>query len=116
MSQQPAEAERVAARLGAPDRAADYRGRAQQNHALAAQALGVPAVTDGTPAQDPDAALHWAAVAYSLAEARTLQGHPLTSDERVQYNRYQDAARSHGITEAQVREYANALSRPAVHQ
>ena len=64
-----------------------------------------PAPDDGTPTNDPAAALHWAAVAIGLAEAREQQGNPLTDDERAELDRYQDAARSHGITEQQVREY-----------
>ncbi|MDL5205113.1 hypothetical protein [Streptomyces sp. ALI-76-A] len=60
---------------------------------------------DGTPANDPAAALHWAAVAMGLAEARTEQGNPLTDDEHADYDRYQDAAHAHGFTEEQVREY-----------
>ena len=64
-----------------------------------------PAPDDGTPTNDPAAALHWAAVALGLAEARTQQGNPLTDDERTEYDRYQDAARSHGFTEQQVREH-----------
>lgn len=64
-----------------------------------------PAPDDGTPTNDPAAALHWAAVAIGLAEARTEQGNPLTDDERTEYDRYQDAARAHGFTEQQVRDY-----------
>ncbi|NUO42396.1 MAG: hypothetical protein HOV82_10190 [Streptomyces sp.] len=60
---------------------------------------------DGTPTNDPAAALHWAAVAMGLAEARAEQGNPLTDDERAEYDRYQGTARTHGFTEAQVREY-----------
>ncbi|CAL9350128.1 hypothetical protein SUDANB1_00443 [Streptomyces sp. enrichment culture] len=60
---------------------------------------------DGTPTNDPAAAIHWAAVAMGLAEARTQQGNPLTDDEHAEYDRYQDAARTHGFTEGQVREY-----------
>lgn len=75
-----------------------------------------PTQDDGTPTNDPAAALHWAAVAIGLAEARTEQGHPLTDTERAAYDRYQDAAHSHGFTEAQVREYLNGTIRPAVTQ
>lgn len=71
-------------------------------------------VNDGTPTNDPAAALHWAAVAYGLAAAREQQGKFLTSDEQANYTRYQTAARSHGFTEQQVREYASALARPTV--
>lgn len=60
---------------------------------------------DGTPTNDPAAALHWAAVAMGLAEAREQQGNPLTDDERADYARYQDAAHAHGFTEEQVREH-----------
>ncbi|ELP67662.1 hypothetical protein STRTUCAR8_08589 [Streptomyces turgidiscabies Car8] len=60
---------------------------------------------DGTPANDPAAALHWAAVAIGLAEAREQQGNPLTGDERAELDRYQNAARAHGITEQQIREH-----------
>ena len=73
-----------------------------------------PAQSDGTPTNDPDAAHHWAAVAVGLAAARTEQGHPLTADERVQYDRYQDAARSHGFTDQQVRDHVKTLGGPAV--
>lgn len=65
---------------------------------------------DGTPTNDPAAALHWAAVAIGLAEAREQQGHPLTDNERVNFERYQDAARSHGFTEEQVRGYLTELN------
>lgn len=60
---------------------------------------------DGTPTNDPAAALHWAAVAIGLAEARTEQGNPLTGDERTELDRYQEAARAHGFTEQQIREH-----------
>lgn len=40
-----------------------------------------PTPDDGTPTNDPAAALHWAAVAIGLAEAREQQGHFLTADE-----------------------------------
>lgn len=58
-----------------------------------------------TPTDDPNAALHWAAIAIGLKEARERQGNPLTAAERRVFKRYQKAARSHGITEAQVRDY-----------
>jgi hypothetical protein len=70
--------------------------------------------TTGTPTDDPAAALHWAAAAIGLAEARAQQGHPLTDDERVTYDRYQAAAHGHGFTEQQVRDYLNDTLRPAV--
>lgn len=74
-----------------------------------------PTPDDGTPTNDPAAALHWAAVALGLAEARAEQGHPLTDTERAAYDRYQGAARSHGHTEEQVREYLDGTIRPAVN-
>ena len=67
--------------------------------------------TTGSPIDDPGAALHWAAVAIGLAEAREQQGNPLTDEERVNFDRYQDAARSHGFTEQQVRDYLSTLPR-----
>jgi hypothetical protein len=73
-----------------------------------------PTPDDGTPTNDPAAALHWAAAAYSLAKAREQQGHYLTPDEQAAYTRYQSAARAHGYTEEQVREHAATLPGPAV--
>ncbi|MDX3549722.1 hypothetical protein PV729_45355 [Streptomyces europaeiscabiei] len=73
-----------------------------------------PTQDDGTPANDPAAALHWAAVAIGLAEARTEQGHPLTDQERAAYDRYQQAAHAHGHTDEQIRCYLNSELRPAV--
>jgi len=73
-------------------------------------------VDDGTPTNDPSAALHWAAVAIGLAEARAEQGNPLTDTERVNFDRYQEAARSHGFTERQVRDYLNHTLRPALNR
>lgn len=67
---------------------------------------------DGTPANDPDAALHWAGVAYNLAASREERGQFLTTSEQANYTRYQSAARSHGFTEQQVRDYAASPSRP----
>lgn len=69
------------------------------------------ALNDGTPTNDPAAALHWAAVAIGLAEARTEQGNPLTDAERVNFDRYQAAAHSHGFTDAQIRDYLNTTLR-----
>jgi hypothetical protein len=74
-----------------------------------------PTQDDGTPTNDPAAALHWAAVAYGLAAAREQQGHYLTPDEQAAYTQYQSAARAHGFTEEQVREHEKTL-RPAVTQ
>lgn len=70
--------------------------------------------TDGTPTQDPAAALHFAAVAIGLAEARETQGHYLTTEEQAVFHRYQNAARSHGFTEQQVRCYLDTELRPAL--
>lgn len=67
-------------------------------------------VTDGAPANDPDAALHWAAEAYNLAARREQQGRYLNVDEQANYSRFQSAARSHGFTEQQVRDYAATLA------
>jgi hypothetical protein len=58
----------------------------------------------------PAAALHWAAIAYGLAETRALQGNPLTADERVEYDRYQNAARAHGYTDEQIRAHVAELN------
>jgi hypothetical protein len=69
-------------------------------------------INDGTPTNDPAAALHWAAVAIGLAEARAEQDHPLTDDEQAVFDRYQAAARSHGYSEQQVRDYLSTLPRP----
>lgn len=65
--------------------------------------------TNHTPADDPTAALHWAAVAIGLKERRERQGNPLTAEQQANFERYQDAARQHGITEPQIREYLRSL-------
>ena len=82
------------------------------------QPTGQPTPTpdDGTPTNDPAAALHWAAVAIGLAEARTQQGNPLTDTERAAYDRYQQAAHAHGHTDEQIRCYLESELRPAVAQ
>lgn len=67
-------------------------------------------VNDGTPTQDPAAALHWAAVAIGLAEARTQQGNPLTDDERDNFDRYQAAAHAHGFTDEEIRAHLAAYN------
>lgn len=67
--------------------------------------------TGATPIGASNSALHWAGVAMGLAEARTEQGNPLTDNERATYDDYQSAARAHGFTEQQVRDYAAALDR-----
>jgi hypothetical protein len=72
--------------------------------------------SDGTPTNDPAAALHWAAAAIGLAEARTQQGNPLTDTERTAFDRYQAAAHHHGYTDAQIRCYLDNELRPAVTQ
>lgn len=64
---------------------------------------------DGTPTNDPAAALHFAAMALGLAEAREQQGHPLTAQERVEYDRYQNAARAHGHTDETIRARKDAI-------
>jgi hypothetical protein len=68
--------------------------------------------SNGTPVSASNAALHWAGVAYGLASAREQQGRFLTPDEQEGYTRYQSAARAHGFTLQQVRDYAAALARP----
>jgi len=78
------------------------------------QAQPTPTPDDGTPTNDPAAALYWAAAAIGLAEARTEQGHPLTETERAAFDRYQDAARAHGFNDAQVRDYLDGTLRAAV--
>ncbi|GHH30135.1 hypothetical protein [Streptomyces rubradiris] len=70
-------------------------------------------INDGTPTRDHAAALHWAAVALGLAEARAQQGNPLTDDERTAFDRYQAAAHGHGFSNEQIRCYLDTL-RPAV--
>jgi hypothetical protein len=70
---------------------------------------------DGTPTNDSAAALHWAAVAVGLADARTQQGNPLPDTERAAHDRNQGAARAPGHTEEQVREYLDGTIRPAVN-
>lgn len=72
--------------------------------------------SDGTPTTDPAAALHWAAVALGLAEARTEQGNPLTDEERGHFDRYQAAAHNHGYSDEQIRCYLDNELRPAVAQ
>lgn len=69
---------------------------------------------DGTPTNDPAAALHWAAAAILLAETRAAQGQTLTSAEHDTYERYQDAAHAHGITGDQILDYLTTTLRPAV--
>lgn len=68
-----------------------------------------PTPDDGTPTNNPDAALHWAAVAYNLAATREAQGQYLNNDEQKAFTRYQSAARSHGYTDGQVRQHANTI-------
>jgi hypothetical protein len=63
---------------------------------------------------DQQNALHWAAVAIGLAEARAEQGNPLTDGERIHFDRYQAHAADHGIDEQQVRDYLNNTLRPAL--
>ena len=70
--------------------------------------------SDRTPTNDPAAALHWAAAAIGLAEARAAQGHHLTDAEHDAYERYQDAAHAHGFTGEQILDYLNTTLRPAV--
>ncbi|MCQ8831789.1 hypothetical protein [Streptomyces malaysiensis] len=65
--------------------------------------------TNHTPTDDRDAAIHWAAVAIGLKESREQRGKPLTAAEQAAFERYQDAARQHGITDAQIREYLRNL-------
>lgn len=76
------------------------------------QAAPTPTPDDGTPQNDPNAALHWAAVAQGLAATRTLQGQPLTPDERAAYDRYQNAAHAHGFTDDDIRAHMQTLGRP----
>ena len=73
-----------------------------------------PTTNDGTPTNDPAAALHWAAAAIGLAEARAAQGRRLTDDEHDAYERYQDAAHAHGFTGEQILDYLNNTLRAAV--
>jgi hypothetical protein len=69
-----------------------------------------PTPDDGTPRNNPDAALHWAAEAYNLAARRENQGKFLNADEQANYTRYQSTARSHGHTDQDVRDHAATLS------
>ncbi|WP_069883509.1 hypothetical protein [Streptomyces luteocolor] len=64
--------------------------------------------------ETPQIALHWAAVAVGLAEARTAKGMPLTDEERVHFDRYQQNAYDHGFSEEQVRGYLDNTLRPAI--
>lgn len=80
------------------------------------QAEPTPTPNDGTPTNDPAAALHWAAVALGLAEAREQQGVPLTAQERGDLDDYQNAARAHGHSDEQIRCYLNSELRPAATQ
>ena len=73
-----------------------------------------PTPDDGTPTNDSAAALHWAAVAVGLAEAREQQGHLPTADEQAAFSRYQAAARSHGFTDEQIRAHKDTLGTAAV--
>lgn len=73
------------------------------------QAEPTPAPDDGTPTNNPAAALHWAAEAYNLAARREARGQFLGGDEQANFTRYQTAARSHGYTERDVRAYAATL-------
>ncbi len=68
-----------------------------------------PTPDDHAPTNNPDAALHWAAVAYNLAAAREARGQYLTPDEQTNFHQYQNAARSHGYTDRDVRDHAKAL-------
>ncbi|RXS84208.1 hypothetical protein EST92_11665 [Streptomyces sp. TM32] len=55
-------------------------------------------------------ALHWAAVAIDLKASRERRDMPLTSDELAVHERYQANARSHGFTDADVRDYHAQLT------
>ncbi|MEE4419550.1 hypothetical protein [Streptomyces bugieae] len=55
-------------------------------------------------------ALHWAAVAIELKASRERRGMPLTTDELAMHKRYQDNARAHGFTDADVRNYHAKLA------
>jgi len=70
-----------------------------------------PAPPTGTPDDDPAAALHWAAIATGLAEARAEQGNPLTDSERKVYDRFLTAAHRHGHTEQDIRAHLARLPR-----
>lgn len=84
----------------------DRSGQQHQKHDPRTE----PTPDDGTPTNDPAAALHWAAVAHGLAETRTLQGNPLTNDERHTFDRYQNAAHAHGYTDQQIRAHVTQLN------
>lgn len=55
-------------------------------------------------------ALHWAAVAIGLKASRERRGLPLTDSELATHERYQANARSHGCTDAEIRDYHSRLS------
>ncbi|MEU1071898.1 MULTISPECIES: hypothetical protein [unclassified Streptomyces] len=54
-------------------------------------------------------ALHWAAVAIGLKEARERQGHPLTATEQACFDGYQANAHGHGLSDAEIRDYLAQL-------
>lgn len=56
-----------------------------------------------------DEALHWAAVAVGLKAARERDGMPLSASEQAYHERYQDAARAHGFTDQDIRDYQARL-------
>lgn len=55
-------------------------------------------------------ALHWAAVAYGMKQMNERNGDPLRGDSLAAYERYQANARAHGLTDADVRDYAAKLA------
>ncbi|MEV6547967.1 hypothetical protein AB0M57_04565 [Streptomyces sp. NPDC051597] len=54
-------------------------------------------------------ALHWAAVAIGLKEARARQGHPLTPTEESNFDGYQTNAHNHGLSDSEIRDYLAQL-------
>lgn len=50
-------------------------------------------------------ALHWAAVAVGLKEANERDHGPMPTDQKADFEKYQDLARSHGYTDDDIRAY-----------
>ncbi len=59
---------------------------------------------------DRSKALHWAAVAYGLKQRQERDGYPLSAEHLANYEKYQDLARAHGFTDADVRDYSAKLA------
>ncbi|MFD8545626.1 hypothetical protein [Streptomyces sp. NPDC059649] len=55
-------------------------------------------------------ALHWAAAALGMKQMNEANGDPLRGDSLAAYERYQDNARAHGLTDADIRNYYAQLA------